>query len=98
MTTKEIPRSIKGIRGGKMITEATKEKEHAMTDKHEWKFTEALKDARRSMKGRPPAKDFRELAYWHSNAMIRYKNLTSAQCRRIVEIVDADLLRSDDDK
>ena len=69
-----------------------------MTDKHEWKFTEALKDARRSMKGRPPAKDFRELAYWHSNAMIRYKNLTSAQCRRIVEIVDADLLRSDDDK
>jgi hypothetical protein len=69
-----------------------------MADKHEWKFTEALKDWRRSMKGRPPAKDFGELAYWHSNAMVRYKNLTSAQCRRIVEIVDADLLRTEDDK
>jgi hypothetical protein len=30
--------------------------------------------------------------------MICYKNLTYTQCRRIVEIVDADLLRSDDDK
>lgn len=69
-----------------------------MTEKHQWKFTDALKNWRLTMTGRPPAKDFGELAYWHSNAMVRYKNLTSAQCRRIVEIVDADLLRSDDDK
>lgn len=69
-----------------------------MSDSHQWTFTEALKNWRLTMVGRQPAKDFGELAYWHSNAMVRYKNLTSAQCRRIVEIVDADLLRSDDDK
>jgi len=63
-----------------------------MNDK-EWTFSAAVKDWRQSMKGRPPAKDFGELAYWHSNTMVRYRNLTSMQCRRIVEIVDADLLR-----
>jgi len=64
----------------------------------EWNFSAAVKDWRLSMRGRPPAKDFGELAYWHSNAMVRYKNLTSQQCRRIVEIVDADLLRKEDDE
>ncbi len=68
-----------------------------MEDK-QWTYSAAVKDWRQSMKGRPPAKDFGELAYWHGNAMVRYKNLTPTQCRRIVEIVDADLLRSEDDR
>jgi hypothetical protein len=38
------------------------------------------------------------LAYYHSLAMVCYKNLTSTQCRRIVEIVDADLLRESEVK
>ena len=69
-----------------------------MPDPNSWTVSEAVKDWKRSMQGRPPAKDFGELAYWHSNAMVRYKNLTSAQCRRIVEIVDADLLRKEDEE
>jgi hypothetical protein len=76
-----------------------------MTD-IEWTYAKALKDWKLKMQHQKAAEDFGRaclLAYYHSLAMICYKNLTQrppgyTQCRRIVETVDADLLRSDDDK
>jgi hypothetical protein len=64
----------------------------------EWTYAKALKDWKLKMQHQKAAEDFGRLAYYHSLAMICYKNLTYTQCRRIVETVDADLLRSDDDK
>jgi len=50
------------------------------------------------MQHQKAAEDFGRLAYYHSLAMVCYKNLTSTQCRRIVETVDADLLRKEDEE
>jgi len=50
------------------------------------------------MQNQRAASDFGRLAYYHSLAMVCYKNLTPTQCRRIVETVDADLLRKEDEE
>lgn len=68
-----------------------------MTD-IEWSYAKALKDWKRKMQHQQAAEDFGRLAYYHSLAMVCYKNLTPTQCRRIVETVDADLLRKEDEE
>ena len=68
-----------------------------MTD-IEWTYAKALEDWQRKMQHQHAAEDFGRLAYYHSLAMVCYKNLTPTQCRRIVETVDADLLRKEDEE
>ena len=68
-----------------------------MTDT-EWTYAKALKDWKLKMQHQKAAADFGRLAYYHSLAMVCYKNLTPNQCRRIVETVDADLLRKEDEQ
>ena len=64
----------------------------------EWTYAKALKDWKLKMQHQKAAEDFGRLAYYHSLAMICYKNLTYTQCRRIVETVTTDLPRTEDDK
>ena len=64
----------------------------------EWTYAKALADWKLKMRHQKAAEDFGRLAYYHSLAMVCYKNLTSTQCRRIVETVDADLLRKEDEE
>jgi hypothetical protein len=64
----------------------------------QWTYAKALSDWKLKMQHQKAAEDFGRLAYYHSLAMVCYKNLTPTQCRRIVETVDADLLRKEDEE
>ncbi len=65
---------------------------------YQWTYAKALNDWKLKMQNQRAASDFGRLAYYHSLAMVCYKNLTPTQCRRIVETVDADLLRKEDEE
>ena len=64
----------------------------------EWTYAKALKDWKLKMQHQKAAEDFGRLAYYHSLAMVCYKNLTPTQCRRIISPAGWDRMWGDDDK